>query len=622
MNATMRKILLLSIDAVLINSAVLVTLLIRFSGHIPADYLYKYFISAPLFTGVTLVCLLFYKIYHRLWEYASSDEALVIIKAVTLSIIIILAVTSLANLYFLPRSIYIGSWLNLIAFIGGSRLLWRAVRRHTREGNAPDANRRVLIVGAGNGGALLAREIHNNPSAKRTVVGFVDDDPNKYKMILAGAPVLGYIYKIPSLVRDLSIDEIIIAIPSAEGRVIREIVQICKKTSAQVRILPGILRNSSLNLFRNLRQVQMEDLLRRQPVRVDMQQISPYINGKTVLVTGAGGSIGSELCRQIIELKPTHLIMVDNSENGLFEIESELQQRQLCVEIEARLANVVNQERMEQLFSRFKPQVVFHAAAYKHVPMMEKHPEDAIINNVNGTRVTAELSDRYGVETFILISTDKAVNPSSIMGASKRIAEMVVKDINRNSPTRFAVVRFGNVLGSRGSVVPTFMKQIERGGPVTVTDPAMKRYFMTIPEAVLLVIQAGVMAKGGEIFVLDMGEPVLIDDLARDLIQLSGYEPDKDIQIIYTGIRPGEKLYEELFTDREGLAATAHERIFISSKVLDEKYIDLSKTINAMLARSIRGPQEVVKLVKDLVPEYRKGNVAEAPPLPKQEQAG
>jgi FlaA1/EpsC-like NDP-sugar epimerase len=484
------------------------------------------------------------------------------------------------------------------------------------------STRQVLIVGAGSGGALLAREIHNNPSLRRTVAGFVDDDVNKHKMILAGAPVLGYTYKVPGLVKELSIDEIIIAIPSAEGKVIREIVQICKKTSAQVRILPGILRNTSINLFRNLRQVQMEDLLRREPVRVDMQQISPYIFGKTVLVTGAGGSIGSELCRQIIELKPARLILVDNSENGLFEIESELQQRELCVEIDAQLASVVSQERMEQIFSRFRPQVVFHAAAYKHVPMMEKHPADAIINNVSGTRVTAELSDRYGAEIFILISTDKAVNPTSVMGASKRIAEMVVKDINRNSKTRFAVVRFGNVLGSRGSVVPTFMKQIERGGPVTVTDPAMKRYFMTIPEAVLLVIQAGSMAEGGEIFVLDMGEPVLIDDLARDLIQLSGFEPDKDIQIVYTGIRPGEKLYEELFTDREGLAATAHERIFISKKELDEKYIDLSKTISAMLARSIRGPQEVVKMVKELVPEFRRDNIPETTLQPEKERVG
>jgi FlaA1/EpsC-like NDP-sugar epimerase len=622
MNATLRRFILLSIDAVLINIAVFITLSIRFAGQVPPDAVLIYFVSAPLFTGVTLICLLFFKVYNRLWEYASIDEAAAIIKAVSLSILLVLAITSMTKLQFLPRSIYIGSWLNLIAFIGGSRLVWRAIRRHALGNNHKEAGRRVLIVGAGSGGALLAREIHNNPGLKRTVVGFVDDDANKCKMILAGVPVLGYINKIPVLVKDFDIDEIIIAIPSAEGQVIREIVQICKKTSAQVRILPGIFSNTSFNLFRNLRQVQMEDLLRRQAIRVDMQQVSPYINGKTVLVTGAGGSIGSELCRQIIELKPSRLILADNSENSLFEIESELLQKGLCVEIDARLVNVVNPDKMEQIFRGFLPQVVFHAAAYKHVPMMEKHPEEAMTNNVNGTRVTAELADQYGVETFILISTDKAVNPSSIMGASKRIAEMVVKDINRNSKTRFAVVRFGNVLGSRGSVVPTFMKQIEKGGPVTVTHPEMKRYFMTIPEAVLLVIQAGAMARAGEIFVLDMGEPVKIDDLARDLIQLSGYEPDKDIEIVYTGIRPGEKLYEELFTDREGLAATAHERIFISTKPIDDKYIDISKSIDAILMRFSKAPQEVVKMVKELVPEYRKGNLAEVAAKPKQEQVG
>jgi FlaA1/EpsC-like NDP-sugar epimerase len=620
MKTNMRRIMLLCIDLVLINLAVLITLSIRFAGQIPPDAMATYFVSAPVFTGVTLICLLAFKVYHRLWEYASVDEAVAIVKAVSLSVLLVVAITSLSSLQLLPRSIYIGSWFNLIAFIGGSRLLWRAIRDYARGNNHKEATRRVLIVGAGSGGALLAREIHNNPGLKRTVVGFVDDDANKYKMILAGVPVLGCINNIPAIVRDFNIDEIIIAIPSAGGEVIRKIVRICKKTPAQIRILPGIFANTSINLFRNLRQVQMEDLLRRQPVKVDMQQISPYINGKTVLVTGAGGSIGSELCRQLIELKPARLILVDNSENSLFEIESELLQRGLCVEIDARLVSVVNHDKMEQIFRICMPQVVFHAAAYKHVPMMEKNPDEAMNNNVNGTYVTALLADRYGVETFILISTDKAVNPSSIMGASKRIAEMIVKDINRNSKTRFAVVRFGNVLGSRGSVVPTFLKQIEKGGPVTVTHPEMKRYFMTISEAVLLVIQAGAMAQGGEIFVLDMGEPVKIDDLARDLIQLSGYEPDKDIEIVYTGIRPGEKLYEELFTDRESLAATAHERVFVSTKPIDEKYIDISKTINAILARSMRGPQEVVKMVKELVPEYRRVKIAEVASIARQEQ--
>ncbi|MGI6435560.1 MAG: polysaccharide biosynthesis protein [Syntrophomonadaceae bacterium] len=623
MKIVLRKTVLMMVDAFLINLAVLLTLLIRFAGHIPPDEIQAYFISAPLFTIVTLATLYFFKIYNRLWEYASLDEVGSIVKASSVSILIVLAITHMISLDFLPRSIYIGSWLNLIAIIGGSRIFWRMIRERAFEAkNNKEATRRVLIVGAGSGGALLAREIQNNPGLKRTVVGFVDDDANKYKMILAGIPVLGYIYRVPGLVQELNIDEIIIAIPSAEGRIIREIYQICKKTPAQVRILPGILSNVSANLFRKLRQVQMEDLLRRQPVKVDMEHIAQYIQAKTVLVTGAGGSIGSELCRQILELKPSRLILLDNSENGLFEIENELLEKGLCVELFAELADVRNRDKLESIFIKHKPRVVFHAAAYKHVPMMEKHPEEAMSNNVNGTRIVAELADKYETETFIMISTDKAVNPTSIMGASKRIAELVVKDINRNSKTRFAVVRFGNVLGSRGSVVPIFMKQIESGGPITVTHPEMKRYFMTIPEAVLLVIQAGSMARGGEIFVLDMGEPIKIDDLARELIQLSGLKPDKDIDIVYTGIRPGEKLYEELFTDREGLTATPHERIFISTKPIDDKYIDISKSINAMLTRSANGYTEILKMVRELVPEYQRGNVAEMPSKPKKEQVG
>lgn len=619
---TLRKMALLAIDAVLINMAIIFTLVIRFAGQIPSAEIQAYFLSAPVFTIVTLLSLWYFKIYNRLWEYASVNEVEAIVKASSVSILIVVAITHMSTLEFLPRSIYIGSWLNLIALIGGSRIAWRMIRSHAALGNNKESTRRVLIVGAGSGGALLAREINNNPGLKRTLVGFVDDDANKYKMILAGVPVLGHIYKVPALVQELNIDEIIIAIPSAEGRIIREIYRICKKTPAQVRILPSILSYTAANLFRKLRQVQMEDLLRRQPVKVDMEHIAQYIQAKTVLVTGAGGSIGSELCRQILELKPSRLILLDNSENGLFEIENELLEKGLCVELFAELADVRNRKKLESIFIKHKPRVVFHAAAYKHVPMMEKHPEEAMSNNVNGTRIVAELADKYETETFIMISTDKAVNPTSIMGASKRIAELVVKDINRNSKTRFAVVRFGNVLGSRGSVIPIFMKQIERGGPVTVTHPEMKRYFMTIPEAVLLVIQAGSMTEGGEIFVLDMGEPIKIDDLARELIQLSGLKPDKDIDIVYTGIRPGEKLYEELFTDREGLTATPHERIFISTKPIDDKYIDISKSINAMLTRSANGYTEILKMVRELVPEYQRGNVAEMPSKPKKEQVG
>ncbi len=607
MNLSFRRLALVAIDVILINLAVIFTLMIRFAGNIPAAAIQTYFISAPVFTIITLSTLWYFKIYQRLWEYASGNEVGAIIKASTASILIILAITYLDVLQSLPRSIYIGSWINLIALIGGSRLLWRVIRpvlNNNNNHNYADT-RRVLIVGAGSGGALLAREIQNNPGLKRIVAGFVDDDSKKLGMILAGKPVLGAVNAVPALVRELHIDEIIIAIPSASGEIIHKIHQTCQKTTAQVRILPAILGETSTNLYSKLRQVQMEDLLRRQPVKVDIEPIAEYIQGKDVLVTGAGGSIGSELCRQLAELKPSRLILLDNSENGLFEIESELLERNSCAELVTELADVRNRDKLKHIFARHQPQVIFHAAAYKHVPMMEKHPEEALSNNVRGTRIVAELADRFKAQTFILISTDKAVNPSSIMGASKRIAELIVKDIARNSKTNFAVVRFGNVLGSRGSVIPTFLKQIEKGGPVTVTHPDMVRYFMTIPEAVQLVIQAGAMAKGGEIFVLDMGDPVKIDDLARDLIKLSGYQPDKDIEIVYSGIRPGEKLFEELFTDKEGLLSSKHERIYISNKDLDANYLDISKSVKLLISKPVRERNEVLRIILDIVPEYQ-----------------
>jgi len=562
-----RYFFLLLFDAFLIALAVYVMLLMRFDAAVPLEYKEAFRSLIPIIILVNLLFLAGMKLYNRVWEYASLGELFAILRATTFSMAIIVMLIYLLKLPALPRSVYIGSWVFISIFIGASRVSWRVLRNYLFRGTTRDFQS-VLVIGAGDAGAILIKEIENNPRLKMKVKGIVDDDPSRQGKILNNVPILGTRKKIETLVPELGIDEIIIAIPSASGDTIRQLVNICKKTTARLRILPGIYQSAS-SLLKNLRDVQMEDLLRREPVEVNLNEIAGYTGGKTILVTGAGGSIGSELCRQLAGLSPGSLIILDCCENNLFEIETELQVDFPEIHIVPQLVDIRKEEKLEKVFLDYSPQVVFHAAAYKHVPMMERHPEEAIENNVMGTYITAKLAERYKVETFIFISTDKAVNPTSIMGTSKRIAELIIKEINNESKTKFASVRFGNVLGSRGSVIPTFVKQIERGGPVTVTHPDMKRYFMTIPEAVQLVIQAGALTQGGEIFVLDMGEMVRIDDLARDLIRLAGYEPDKDIPIVYTGIRPGEKLYEELFTNQEGMMTTQHERIFVLNKEIN-----------------------------------------------------
>ncbi len=552
--------------------------------------------------------MLIFKLYNRMWQYASIGELISIIKATTCSQLTLVLIIVGLNLPEFPRSIYILSWLLNSILIGASRLWWRLIRDyHLREHLN---NKRVLIVGAGNSGAMLVRQIHGNPKIKLTVVAFVDDDSNKIGKMLLGIPIVGMRTDIPQLVESLKIDEIIIAMPSAGRVVIREIVEFGKLASVSIRILPyiyNIARNA--NMLSYVRNIEMEDLLGRDPVAIDLEQVASYIKNKTVLVTGAGGSIGSELCRQILDFSPQMLVTLDCCENNLFTIENELRERNSGVRIYGELLDVKHFDSLEKAFIKNRPQVVFHAAAYKHVPMMERHPEEAFYNNVLGTKNVAELADKYGAETFIFISTDKAVNPTSVMGATKRIAELIVKDINRNSSTRFAAVRFGNVLGSKGSVIPTFIKQIEHGGPVTVTHPDMKRFFMTIPEAVELVIQAGALAKGGEIFVLDMGEPVNITDLARDLIKLYGYEPERDIEIKFTGIRPGEKISEELFFDQEEMLSTKHERIFISRKELDENYTGINDNIYDLFKNTDPENNALFNLIASIIPEYHSNKI-------------
>jgi FlaA1/EpsC-like NDP-sugar epimerase len=616
-----RYVFLLIIDAILINLSVFVALLLRFDGSIPTENLNAMAQLIPLFTLVSLGFFLALKLYNRVWEYASIGEMFAILRATTCSMGIIVLIIFLFSLPHLPRSVYILSWVLMNIFIGASRISWRVLRGLCPDRKHSDA-RRVLIVGAGDAGDMLVREIQNNPQLKLKAVGFIDDDRSKIHRILHNVPVMGTSRKIPILVKELEIDEIIIAMPSVSGEKIRPIVDLTKQTDARVRILPGMYQSTNGNMLTRIRDIRMEDLLTRDPVQTNLKLVASCIEGQVVMVTGAGGSIGSELCRQIFNLKPDKLLMVDSCENNLFDIEQELlASRSASMSavdssptIYPLLLDVRDRVKLERFFQEYHPQVVFHAAAYKHVPMMELHPDEAISNNVLGTCNVAELSDRYRVDTYIQVSTDKAVNPTSVMGASKRLAELAVKDIARNSPTRFAIVRFGNVLGSRGSVVPTFIKQIEAGGPVTVTHPDMKRFFMTIPEAVQLIIYAGAIAKGGEIFVLDMGKMVKIADLARDLIRLYGYEPDKDIEIVYTGIRPGEKLYEELFTSKEEMAATIHKRIFISEKEMDNIYIDIHKTIDTLILKNAflhrATTNDIIRILSDIIPEYQHNDVA------------
>ncbi|WXJ81344.1 UDP-N-acetyl-alpha-D-glucosamine C6 dehydratase [Moorella humiferrea] len=570
MNRMVRNLVLMAVDAVAVNLALFLALWLRFDGVIKPAYINDALRIAPFATCIYIASFYFFRLYNRLWQYASINELLAIVTATlvgSMASVSLAYFRMVAGTFPMPRSIFVLWTILIIALVGLSRLSWRLFREY-RFPVARNGGRAVLIVGAGDAGAMVAREYRsrsNGYGSEAHLVGFVDDDPNKQGRTLFGLPVLGTREDIPRLVEELSVQEIVIAMPSVRGRVIREIVEICHGTGAALRILPGIydLLDGTVKVD-PIREVRIEDILGREPVQVDLAAMAGYLAGETVLVTGAGGSIGSELCRQVAGFGPRLLILLGHGENSIYEIHQELSRSFPDIELVQAIVDVKDEAAVDQLFRQYKPAVVFHAAAHKHVPLMEMNPAEAIKNNVLGTRVVARAADKHRSKVFVLISTDKAVNPTSIMGASKRVAEMVVQEMARRSKTRFAAVRFGNVLGSRGSVVPLFQRQIAAGGPVTVTHPEMTRYFMTIPEAVQLVIQAGALVRGGEIFVLDMGEPVKIVDLARSMIILSGYEPGRDIEIVFTGVRPGEKLHEEILTAGEGINATSHERIFIA----------------------------------------------------------
>ncbi|MHB8125743.1 MAG: polysaccharide biosynthesis protein [Desulfitobacteriaceae bacterium] len=605
-----RSLLLMLIDALLINLAAFGSFYLRFErfdGSIPLEYYQTYYHTAIVATILYIVVFYLFGLYNRLWQYASTGELLSIVYSVTVG-----TGGTVAAVYFLatirlPNSAAILLWLSMVFLIGGSRFIWRILQENVLTPYIPGSQKQVLIVGAGNAGVLAVRELKNRNYKDGRPVGFIDDDRTKQKLHLLGVPVLGTRKDIARIVKGHNVDEVIISMPSASGESIREIVQICEKTSVDLKIMPGVYDILSGNVTVNpIRQVQVEDLLGRDPVTLDLVEVAGYVSGETVLITGAGGSIGSEICRQIYKFTPGRMVIIGQGENSIFEIEQEFRSQFQGLELSTEILDIKDRDKVFLVFEKYRPGVVFHAAAHKHVPLMERNPEEALKNNIIGTQNLAEAADKVNVKTFVSISTDKAVNPTSIMGATKRTAEMIIQSLDSRSQTKFVAVRFGNVLGSRGSVIPTFKKQIAQGGPVTVTHPDMVRYFMTIPEATQLVIQAGAMAEGGEIFILDMGKPVKIVDLAKDLIRLSGFEPEVDIKIQFTGIRPGEKLFEELLTAEEGITATKHSRIFVAkpNNIHVELLEELTHTIRERGSYLTR--DETIELLQTVIPSFRK----------------
>ena len=594
--------LLLIVDVITIIGVALISLLIRFDGYITPHYLHQMVDALPIMVISYIVMLLSMHLYTRIWRYAGMREMVAVLIATTLG----------AGLFYtgmyvfdksLPRSIYLISWILSTGVIGIGRMVLHYIAMRYGGKQSTDADMvNTLIIGAGDAGATIAREIERYHKRSRKVIGFIDDDESKFNRLMGGVRILGNRYDIPSIVKENKVKEIIIAMPSVTRNEIRKIMEICSPLKCKVNTLPGMyqLLDDEV-LVSHLHPVSIEDLLERDEVRLDMDIVEHYIRDKVVLVTGAGGSIGSEICRQIMRVGPKQLLLLGHGENSIYLINQELKNIYKDGPIIPIIADIRDKQQLDQIFTQYNPQVVFHAAAHKHVPLMEIQPMAAVLNNIYGTRNVADVAGRHGVERFVMISTDKAVNPTSVMGATKRVAEKVIISMNDTYDTKYITVRFGNVLGSRGSVIPLFKKQIEAGGPVTVTDPEMTRYFMTIPEASQLVLQAGAMGKGGEVFLLDMGEPVKIIDLARNMIRLSGLEPDKDIHIKITGLRPGEKKYEELLTSEEGTNRTNHTKIFEAPlDTVDRDWlIDKIATFD-----SCETDMDVIGVLQDIIPTY------------------
>jgi FlaA1/EpsC-like NDP-sugar epimerase len=602
----MYRFAMIGVHALLWTAAFSLAFALRFDFHWP-HYPLALPVWLPLLVALRLGAFLAAGLFHGLWRYTGVRDLIAIFAANTVSTLVFV-LAMIAGLGPIPRSIPLIEWLCSLVLVGGARFVIRAAWTMLRaEGAERKERRRILIIGAGDAGEMLLREIRKSQRARYEVVGFLDDDPQKRGAQIHGVRVFGPLERLPRKVQRFSVDEVLIAIPSAKGAHVRRIVDLCKSTGIRFRTMPGLdhLIDGRVTVAQ-LRDVAIDDLLGRDPVELDNRAISAAMDGHVVMISGAGGSIGSEICRQVCHFNPARLILVDRAENALFNIHRELVARYPDRMLVPCIADVGDASRMAEIFAEERPTVVFHAAAHKHVPMMEWNPGEAVKNNVFGTKTLADLSHRYRVQRFVMISTDKAVNPTSVMGVAKRVAEIYVQALSQRSETKFVTVRFGNVLGSAGSVIPIFKEQIANGGPVTVTHPEMRRYFMTIPEASQLVLQAGTMGNGGEIFILDMGQPVRIADLAKDLITLSGLEPGRDIEIRFTGIRPGEKLFEEIAVDAESAEKTRHPKIFVG-RFRPHAWEKVQRWMTELDALVDARPAQVRAKLADVVPEYGPG---------------
>lgn len=608
-----QTLLLVVFDIIVFNLSYFVAIWLRYDfqyGKIPTHYVKQLIRFAPVFTLLTILLYSAFKLYKSILAYVGYQEALSIIASCLINVLIQYGLFRFFGQYRLPYGFYFIEFFLLVILSIFIRFIYRFYKHFERERHRliRHANKEILtmLIGAGEAGRIIIRELKISEKLHNEIVCIIDDDPYKRGKMLEGIEIVGNRFDIQKMVKKYGVEEIIVAIPTLPAEDRKEILNICKKARVPLKTLPGIYQLISGEVsVSKLRDVNVEDLLGRDPVCVNLEEITGYLKDQVVLVTGAGGTIGSELCRQLASHKPKKLILFDIYENNTYGIQLELQDHYPNLDMEVFIGSVRDQGRLKDIFRTFRPNLVYHAAAHKHVPLMEGSPHEAIKNNVFGTLNVAQMAESYGCNRMVLISTDKAVNPTNIMGASKRLCEMIIQAMNQTSKTDFVAVRFGNVLGSSGSVIPIFKKQIEQGGPVTVTHPDIIRFFMTIPEAVSLVLQAGAYAKGGEIFILDMGEPVKIVDMARNLIQLSGFIPDEDIKIVYTGLRPGEKLYEEVLMDEEGLKETQNKRIRIGQPIsfdVEEFFKDLENLYQSAYDEESDIKQEIMKLV----PTYKK----------------
>jgi len=591
-------------DIVLTICSYWLAYLLRFNFNIPHSYYLRWLESLPVLLLIRILCYYFFGLYGGVWRYASMNDLVRILKAVTLGTFLFLGYGIFRyRLVDFPRSVFLIDWFVLIIFLGGSRFLYRLSREFC-SAQGRGKGKRILIIGAGDAGEMLVREMRQNPGIDYDIVGFLDDNPEKLGRRIHNVTVLGRIDELESVIERESVDEAIIAIPSITGKDMRSIMHKSAHAGIPCKTLPAIsdILNGRVTTSQ-IREVRIEDLLGREHVKLNQEQIRDYLSGKRVLVTGAGGSIGLELCRQIMKVGPEELVLYERIENELYNVEMEFLQTFPDAPYKMMLGDILDTRRFEDVLKEHKPQVVFHAAAYKHVPIMEAHPFEAVKNNILGTLNVAEMCAKHDVEKFVLISTDKAVKPANVMGATKRIAELICQAMNQTGKTRFIAVRFGNVLNSAGSVIPLFKRQIMKGGPVTVTHPDMTRFFMSIPEAAQLVMQAGAIGKGGEIFVLDMGEPVRIIDLATDMVRLMGFKVGEDIDIVYTGLRPGEKIHEELVSQEEEMESTPHEKIMLVRTTPVDR-MDLRKRIDELLNNMNGfGPEDVRNALISMIPE-------------------